>query len=66
MTDSRRIPYSDGCPRCLRRNNPPTVQLRQGEQRSCLYHCRCGHEWTCNWSVDFVEGWDVLDERDAA
>lgn len=57
MTESRRIPYADGCPRCHRRNNPPTVQVEQGRQMSCLYHCRCGHEWTCNWSIEAATGW---------
>jgi hypothetical protein len=53
---SRRVPYADMCPRCMKYDRAPKARLEQGDQMSCVYACPCGNEWFCNWSIEFVEG----------
>jgi hypothetical protein len=55
---ARYLPYSDGCPRCLRRGNLPADATPVGrDSMLCHYRCAgCGHLWRTSWSISAVEG----------
>lgn len=46
------MPYLDGCPECLTRDNAPTTVHEEGEGVRAHYRCSaCLWSWTTGWAA---------------